>query len=235
MLRICLFLMLALCLHPAYGQGTITVENGTLSSTSNYSNMTSYYSLYDGEVVTLVDESIGTPYLQDDYTLGSIMQKNQVLYSGLYMKLDALRDIILVKTDLQQENPMQVTPSSEFSVKIGNQLFVGVASNRGISYCQVLGVGKRAQLLKRHAKNYKPKSRATTSLTRDIPAKYLDEVRYYLMDTDANFHEIPRSKRKAAAVFKGYEDEIEACIEKYDLDLKEESDLIRLVRYYNSL
>ena len=56
-----------------------------------------------------------------------------------------------------------------------------------------------------------------------------------MVSKDGRFYELPNSKSKIIKVMNKKKDQVKAYIKTASLDFKKENDLIKLVKYYNSL
>lgn len=56
-----------------------------------------------------------------------------------------------------------------------------------------------------------------------------------MVSKDGRFYELPNSKSKIIKVMNKKKDQVKAYIKTASLDFKKEKDLIKLVKYYNSL
>lgn len=67
--------------------------------------------------------------------------------------------------------------------------------------------------------------------------EFADKSSLYLsmQDDPAKYHKVKKSKKQIISAFPGAEDQISAFIKAEKLDLKSEKDLIKLLRYYDSL
>ena len=232
-----------ICILSYFGtiaQGTITVKNGSISSSSNYSNMDSYYNVKDGDVIVLNGETVGTPYLFDEFKMGSIYFNDDEIISSVALKYNAYNDVFLAKPSLSSPDSeaQGVSKKNNLKIRLENQFFLALPNTENsyeLQYYEVLSNGKKAILLKKTDKIYKERVAATTSLTRDIPAAFKDKISYYLVDSKGDFHEISTSKKKLLALFGDKKKQMTECVKKNNLNVKKEEDLIRLFRFYETL
>ncbi len=223
----------------SFAQGTITVKGGTLNSSSNYSNMTSYYNVKDGDVILLNDETKGSPYLHDEFKLGSLINNGEILVDNVALKYNAYNDVFIGKENLNapDDSAKKLSKTTEFQVKIGNNIFIPVVDpTQGyeLQYFQILVLGAN-KLYKKNSKVYKPKIAATSSLVRDVPASFRDVHEYFLVDSEGRMILLPKSKSKMLKSFPSHQKELKDCVKKNGLNLSKEQDLVRLIRFYNSL
>jgi len=72
-------------------------------------------------------------------------------------------------------------------------------------------------------------------MTKDNPARFTDNNVYYLVSDSGTFYELPSKSKAFSKIFLNKEKEIESYIKSRNLDLKNEKDVIAIVRYFNSL
>jgi len=235
------FLILALgfCTLGVSAQNTVTVKNGTLGNSGNYSNMDSFYNVQEGDVIVLNDDTKGSPYVYEDFQMGKLINKEgKVVVNNVALNYNAYNDMMVGKPSVNahKDHAKNLTKSTEFDVKIGNDLYIAViVNNYDLGYFQLLSKGDKVSLIKRYDKEYKPKELATTSLTRDIPAMFKDKEFYYLYYPDGQYEMLPTSKSKLIKSMGDYSGDIKSFIKRNKLNVSDEKDLTQIVAYYNSL
>jgi hypothetical protein len=223
-----------------YGQEVIVKDNSSRSSSSNYSNKVTYYKVNEGDVIILNDDTIGTPYLFDEFQLGSIFVYDEETVNNIAVKYNAYNDVFFIKPSLNSSNTeaQGITKSIDLKIKLGDKFFVALPSMdiRGnLQYYEVLSSGKKGKLLKKNSKLYKERIEATTSLTRDVPATFKDQTTYFFQHKNGDFSELPTSKKKFIAVFDGEKKQVTAIIKEHKLNIKNELDLIKFFKLYESI
>ena len=188
----------------------------------------------------LADEYTGTPYGNPIFLLGKIYENNKVVASNYALRYNAMTDEIEVKKTLYVEDDeiKALTKSSELYVKIMNEMYVYVESNEVIGnagYFHVLHVGNNYNLYKKVLKKYYPAKKAQTSFEKDVAAKFADRSIYYLVTQDGVFQEFPSSKSKKLKLFGSKQAEMKKYAKKAKLDPNDEYDLLKIVKYYDSL
>ena len=103
------------------------------------------------------------------------------------------------------------------------------------SYFKVVSTGKELALYKRSTSEYTPRTLPKTSYDREKPAKFTTTDSYYLMTAAGNFVEMPEKKSKVLKLMKNNESEVKTFMKKNRIKLNNEKDLIKLVKFYNSL
>lgn len=182
----------------------------------------------------------GSPYLNEEFLPGEIYHKNKLIADKIPIRYNALMDEMEFKTsfEIPDEESSALLKSLDIDVRIMNQVFTFVPYQGGVEkggYFEVLHQDQKHDLFKKYKKKYTPEKKAETSITRDVPAKFTDYPVYYLVRPDGKFIELPSKNRKFADAFIGKEKEINQYRKDNKLNIGDEKDLIRIVKYYNSL
>jgi len=225
---------------PILGKGMVIVKNGTLSFRSNYTNNQTYYNFRHDEEIDLNQEIVGTPYLDDNFIAGTIFVNDTLTFPGIKMKYNAYYDLFEVAPSIENpdEEPSYVDKDAARQIKLGNTIFVALPNPKNpseLQYYQFLTGGKSLRLLKLHQKILSDRIQAPTSMTRDVPAMYKDHSELYFLDSEGVLYLIPNNKKEILWFMKDKKEAIEKVIQESHLNLKEETDLLKLVRYYNTL
>jgi len=187
------------------------------------------------------DSYTGTPYNHPSYLPGNVYKGKELLATNVALRYNALADEMEVKESLDASNKdaKALTKTPDIYVKIGNKdIFVFVPYDGGIEgggYFQVLLEGNKVDLFKKVKKEFTPAKPANTSITRDIPAKFADKPVYYIVNKEGKFFELPSSKKKKLKVFAENEKMMKNYVNSNNLDLNDEKDLIRAIRYYDGV
>lgn len=181
----------------------------------------------------------GTPYNHPSFLNGNIYKNNELLATNVAIRYNAVADEIEVKESLtsSDDDAKVLTKSPEIFVKIMDDLYIFAPYQGGIEgggYFHVMYEGTSVDLYKKLAKDFRPEKKATSSITRDIPAKFSDDITYYLADKNGKFFEMPSSRNKKIKVFGKEKNEMKDYVKENRLDLNDEKDLLRAVRYYDS-
>lgn len=187
------------------------------------------------------DSYTGTPYNHPSYLPGNVYKGKDLLATNVALRYNALADEMEIKEslDTSDKDAKALTKSPEIYVKIANKdIFVFVPYDGGIEgggYFQVLMEGNKIDLFKKVKKEFTPAKPANTSITRDIPAKFADKPVYYIVNKEGKFFELPSSKKKKLKVFAENEKMMKNYVNSNSLDLNDEKDLIRAIRYYDGV
>jgi hypothetical protein len=183
---------------------------------------------------------VGTPYNNPSYLPGNVYNGNELLATNVALRYNAVADEIEIKESLSSpdDEAKVLTKSPDIFVKIQSDIFVFVPYEGGIEgggYFQVLHEGPRYDLFKKMVKDFKPYKKASTSITRDIPASFIDRPVYYIVTKSGKFYQLPEKQSKMYQVFSENKELVKEYVKENDLDLREEKDLVRLIKYYNTI
>ncbi|QIE60166.1 hypothetical protein G5B37_11520 [Rasiella rasia] len=181
----------------------------------------------------------GTPYNHPSYLLGNVYNNNELLASNVALRYNAVADEIEIKEGLTSadDDAKVLTKSPEIFVKIGTDIYIFAPYKGGVEgggYFQVLHEGNKIDLYKKLQKDFRPAQKATTSITRDLPAKFSDDITYYLASKDGKFYELPNSRNKKLKVFGKNKNDIKKYVQDNKLDINQEKDLLKTVKYYDT-
>ncbi|HEY9257631.1 hypothetical protein [Chitinophaga sp.] len=179
----------------------------------------------------------GSPYLQEDWAIGSVVLKSDKSYTGVALKYDQVKDELLFRNEKNEMNTF-VQPVKSFNInsrKDNSQLVFrnGFAPAKGAtesSYYQVLADGK-VQLLFRNVKKVrkdKAYNSATTVLT-------IEEYPNYFIAKNGVPVSIKKNEKAVLEAIGGDSAALTAYIRSNKLNVKNDEDLVKLIVYCNSL
>jgi hypothetical protein len=182
----------------------------------------------------------GTPYNHPNFLPGNIYKEGKLLAENIAVRYNAIADEMEVKETIAspEEDARVLTKSPDVYVKILNDIFVFVPYQGGIEeggYFEVLQEGKKIALYKKQIKDFTPEKKATSSITKKVPAQFKDKPVYYLVTKNGKFYQLPRSRNKKLKVFGEKEKEMKKYVKTNDLNLNEEKDLLRAVTHFDTL
>lgn len=182
----------------------------------------------------------GNPYLSAEWTKGSILLKNGKRYTNIQLKYDLVSDELLFKDDKSQQMMSFTEPVIEFRLntdsenRVSPMLFrSGFVSDDGVgakAYFQVM-CDENVKLLKKQVKAIRETREYSSAIT---TKNFSESTSYYLLKNNKAF-KIKKDAKQILGVLGNQTDALEKFIKDNNLNLKNESDLIRLVAHYNSL
>ncbi len=182
----------------------------------------------------------GTPYNNPSFLLGSIYKEGKLLAENVALRYNAIADEMEVKENLtsNDDDAKVLTKSQDIFVKIGLDIFVFVPYQGGIEeggYFEVIYEGTQIDFYKKHIKDFDEAKKATSTITRDVPAKFTDDPEFYLVTKTGKFYQFPKSRGKKLKVFGDKEKEMKKWVKSNNIDVNSEKDLLRAVKYFEKL
>jgi len=181
----------------------------------------------------------GTPYNDPNYILGNVYKNDELWATGVALRYNAMADEIEIKESLSTDDAQAkvLTKTPDVFVKIVNDIYIFAPYKGGIEeggYFIVLFEGDKIGLLKKPKKKFTPEKKASTSITRDLPASFRDKPVYYIVDKKGKYYELPSSRNKKLKVFGTNKDVIKRYVAEKGLDLNNEKDLLRVIKHYDT-
>lgn len=185
------------------------------------------------------DSYVGTPYNHPSYLVGNVYKNDELWASNVALRYNAVVDEMEIKESLTTDDSQAkvLTKSPDVYVKIVNDIYIFAPYKGGIEgggYFQVLFEGSKIGLFKKPKKSYTKAKKATTSITRDLPASFKDKPVYYIVDKSGKYFELPSSRSKKLKVFGKNKDAIKDFVRKNQLDLNDEKHLIRVIKHFDT-
>jgi len=176
----------------------------------------------------------GTPYLSENFKPGEVYTKDRILYK------DSLRyNIYADEIEFKVDDIIHwiAEPQNIVHVKIEKSSFIfihnGEKKNKKGSYYELLVGGKCQLLLKRNiafleAEDAKPYIEAKSAQFRKMNDKYFLQIDNGIPQLITNMKSVKNTLSEKGS-------DISKYIKKEKISTKEKDDLIKLVKYYNSL
>lgn len=180
----------------------------------------------------------GSPYANDEFMEGSIFQGDELLQKNVLLRYNIFSDEIEIKTSKNESNYNALVKRSGMLIKIFNDVYTLIpfeGSDEKGQYFKVLTTGEHLSLYKKSTVTFNQRTFAKTSYDRDRPANFSRSDSYFLATKTGNFVEMPDSKSKVLKLMKNKEAEIKVYIKSNRINLKDEVDIMKLVKYYNNL
>jgi len=204
-----------------------TVEADDIWTQSYYNNMHSRkYFYYEG-----------SPYESNEFTLAQVYRDGVETKSGL-IRYNIFQDIMEIDQveDELGEPESSLFKSQHFIIHLNGKRFkyfddfVNSENSTG-SYLEIIDQSKDYQLIKKHDVAYIGARKGENSYVKDSPAKFVKNFNYYIITPEAKFLLIPSKKRKAYEIVLSRKKEIKNYINKYNIDLNSEKDVLRFYNY----
>ncbi|MBX0334906.1 hypothetical protein K3G39_16840 [Pontibacter sp. HSC-14F20] len=215
--------MLAICLFSANAEAQFTHTNNMEARP-----------VHEYNTITM----IGSPYLYKDWAKGSLTLKNGTVYQGIDLMYDQVKDAIIFKGKNGELREL-LEPVQEF--KIGyiensqqvERTFRSGYSGDGVTanvFMEVLADGQVALLKRTSKKIFDRKQYSSATIEREVQ----ENEDYYIAKGDKAV-KVKKSKSSLLAAIPDKKDYLETYIKSNALNLRDDSDMAKLVAYYNSL
>jgi hypothetical protein len=185
------------------------------------------------------DEVRGTPYLFEEFHNGSLYFTNRTKISGLKINYDCInRDILfewegknysIGRNDIEY---FTISTDQTDSILLFKRIFLPQAREQ--EYLEIL-YDARSYLFKRYLKDFQEAEvKSPYQVSRDYN-EYINKVEYFVK-LDGNDIQILKPKKKAVLkVFPDNTDSIEQFMKEEHINLKDETDLVRLIKFYDDM
>ena len=183
---------------------------------------------------------LGSPYANKEFQRGSVYKNGKVLASNVAIRYNAKRDEIEIKSGLNTSNYQAkvLSRSPEIYVKVLNKLYVYSPANsekENGGYFLVMHEGEKLSIYKKLKKEFIEGKKSINTITRDVPPTYKDKEHIFFVDKSGTFIDVPKSRNGRLKVFETHKKELKQYVRDYKLNLGKDYDLLKLVKYYNSL
>lgn len=176
-------------------------------------------------------------YANPNFIAGNIYQDEQLLKKDVPMRYNAYADEIEIKMDPTKDSYGALTKDPSIYVKLLKDIYVLIpyeGSNEKGGYFSILADGKKYDLYKKVKSVFNEPYVAKTSYESSRGPSFSKQTTYYLVE-NGKFYELPDSKSKILKVMDSKKKEVKSYIRDNNIDLAKESDLIKLVTYFDSL
>lgn len=181
-------------------------------------------------------EVLGSPYLYQEWTRGQVELITGQLYKDLALKYNSFSDEVYYKDPTTGTTMNFISPVKMFKLDKNGEReiyfngFPDINNFSNKTYYQVLADGETKLLFKRYKYLVESKEFNSATTTRS----FSESSAYYLFK-NGTLERIKPSRKEFLDLFKDKEEQIKAYQKKESIDYKNDSDLGKLVLYYNSL
>jgi len=176
----------------------------------------------------------GSPYANEEFVIGKVFVNDDKPYNGI-LRYNAYSDGIEMKTE---NGVITLLKRSYLKARIGGKLYLiesyKVNGTIRKTYFVELSQGKARLLLKQGKKFVEARS-ASSSYTKDQPAKFEDERKYYIITEGNPGIEVRLKNKEVLQALPDHNKEVQAFVKSNKLKMKNEGDVLQVLTYYNSL
>lgn len=181
----------------------------------------------------------GSPYFED-FQKGEFVQ-GETVYGPFLGRYNIYNDEVEVKFDENKDELQSFSKIVGSKVNLENAVleyhkFKDIKGNDGEGY---LILAKELQNISLYIKKeckYSPFKKAPNPQVKDIPARFTTYDHFYILEEgDTKPKALPKKKKALLKLFPGMEKDISKYIKSNKLNLKKETDVIKLTYYINTL
>jgi hypothetical protein len=178
----------------------------------------------------------GSPYFDENLINGEIYTRQAEKFSDVPMRYNAYSDEIEFKLP---DGVVYILsdPKKIFQIKLNDKVvvFSEYISNKEVreGFLFVLYSGKSSLYLRRY-KVYKPKV-PSNGIINEVPAKYVDKPLEYYIKPENGLPQLFNTKRDLLRLLSKHSSEIETYMKKENVNMNDNNDLIKVLKYYDSL
>ncbi len=190
-----------------------------------------------GNRIINLSDTKGSPYFKEFFLSGIVIAEKTNENLGYQLRYNIYND------EIEVENSTDATISalkkdSNYSCKIGTDSFryleyTNKDSESKNGYFHELTKGKTTLLLKYECK-YQPEKTGKPPVYKVTPARFSTQKIYYLLSED-QLTLVSTKKKRLLEYFGSHKGTVNTYINKNNLKLNNDRDLIRVITFYNSL
>jgi hypothetical protein len=184
-------------------------------------------------------ETVGTTYLFEDFQKGDLFFRDMTKMSGIPLNYDCTSGEILFKyedkeyiTTRQDIDYFAIYPKGQDTVLLFYKQLL--PNKKRPEYLEIL-YSDHSMLLKRHFKDYKEASMKTPYHANREYNEYVDKEEYYLKLPNNEVYLIKPSKKSILEHFPDKAELISQFMKSKKINPKKDADLIRAIRYCDSI
>lgn len=181
----------------------------------------------------------GSIYNSEEFLRGSIFVDGRIMASNVGLRYNAQNEEIEYKKLLSSNgtvvNVLKKTENVE--VQILNDRYVyrpSPSKNLKDGYLIVLEESDDIVLYKKMSKEFVEGKKSVNSYTRDVPDTFKEREALFIKINGEELKEVPNSKGKRKKLLSTKESNVSNFIKEKRLNLRNDEDFIRVVKYYGS-
>jgi len=185
-----------------------------------------------------LDNVKGSPYYNENFLLGSVYVKDKAVKEKFEIRYNSYYD----EMEIKKNNAIETLIKDEdYSCSIMGVTYIyhtyQLKKNKGYKsgYLKVLHKGQNTALLMQESTKYKEALQAKTSMTSSFPARFVQKVKYFYLNTNDSSAKPLHKKSILEAFSADNKDEIKSYIKSEKIDLENTDDLIKLFKFNESL
>jgi hypothetical protein len=189
-----------------------------------------------------VEETLGSPYSTENFIKSKVYYGDE-LQGDFYVRYNALNSIIEIKNSpSKEEKAKQLYADKEVSVKYLNKTlrfttYINKKNETKNGYLSLIMDGEEYKLYHRLAVKYSEGKAAANSMVADIPSRFAHFEEFYFKKKDIDRIDYLPNKKSGILkiVDKEKREQVKSYLKENSFNLSNETDLITIFKYLNSL
>ena len=214
---------------------TITIAQPAMQEPSQ----TAYISSRTVNLMDNPNDYTGSPYYNVDFLKGSVLSKGKTIASNQILRYNVSKEEFEIRDPRNKESNIVKTilRNKDITIEIGDDTFEYISNekNRLRGYFIPIIKGDKNSLYKKITKEYIASQKAASSMASNIAAMYKEKEFLYLLDDKGTYTKLTSSKKGNLNAFGDVKKDVKDYAKQNKLNLKKEKDLIKVVKYTNSL
>ncbi len=184
-------------------------------------------------------EISGSPYIEKEMQKGTIILKDNRKVEDVMIRYNAYEDALLYQIDKDQVTMLDPPVINGFEYRNNDKVFtyisISILEGKRHFY-EVIYEGKSTLVVQHRIKLTEKTNNAGSYGASDMQGSAFKQSDiYFLMDATGKSSEVNLTKKSLISALGSHDEELQAFIKKNKLKVKENTDLIRLLEYYDSL
>ncbi len=184
-------------------------------------------------------EISGSPFIEKEMQKGAIILRDDRKVENVMIRYNAYEDALLYQIEEDQITMLDPPVINGFeyhkSDKVITYISMSILEGKRHFY-EVIYEGKSTLVVQHQIKLTKKTNNAGSYGANDMQGSAFKQAdNYFLMDSTGKSSEVNLTKKSLIAALGSHEEELQAFIKKNKLKVKENTDLVRLLEYYDSL
>ena len=240
------YLLVVICSLTSFSQ-IGTRDNGRIISGSNFNffdNLKISYSILnsDDENTIMYEDIEGSPYIDNNITIGKIYSKSLELIKTAFVRYNAYTDNMEVSLDEEGSDYYLIKKLPDFLYfELNNKIYkafeYNLNSEKIINYFVILADNdkNKSTLLNKETIIFKKGKKPESSFLTPTNHRFVRAKDKFYIKIDDQILEVPKKIKDLPKLFGDKKTEIEAFIASSKIKSNSGLDLLNIVNYYNSL
>jgi hypothetical protein len=222
---------------------SLSISNtfGQFSYSSSIIDPYDFYHILQNSAKTKIDLSSveGSPYEQETFVLGKAAEKLTNNSMNYYLRYNVYNDEIQMKINLDDEKIVGLIKSLNHYAIINNKEYHYMSysdNNKNINegYFILISNDIKSSIYLKKIVKFKIGQPERDSFRKAIPSAFKNFEKFYYQK-DRVLFQLPTKKKEILLLFSDKKEDLKKFMKAEKINLKDEKDLIKLFKYYDSL